>query len=72
MHLPYITYEPRIDAAHIYLADPAPGIVTLSIQAISQEVLLDLDAEGRLVGIEVLSARERLRPELLASADPKT
>jgi uncharacterized protein YuzE len=53
-----ITYDPDADAAYITLssaaisdsAEVAPGMV------------LDYDEQGRVVGIEVLSARTRLAP----------
>lgn len=56
--MPANTYDPEADAAYIYLgeskilesAEVAPGIV------------LDYDAEGRVVGIEVLSASKVLAP----------
>jgi uncharacterized protein YuzE len=53
-----ITYDPAGDAAYVTLsaapvcesAEVAPGVV------------LDYDAEGRVVGIELLNARKTLAP----------
>jgi uncharacterized protein YuzE len=35
------------------------------------EVVLDLDANGKLLGLEVVSARALLRPETIAEADAR-
>jgi uncharacterized protein YuzE len=61
---PTIKYQPDDNAAYIRLshqkiidsAEVAPGVV------------FDYDAEGRIVGIELLDARAQLAPELLIEA----
>lgn len=70
MITPRVTYDPVADAAYIYLTDKiSPGGVTRTVPvdpiAIGGMVNLDLDAEGVIVGIEVLGARAKLDPELL-------
>jgi uncharacterized protein YuzE len=67
-HVLRLTYDPAADAAYIYL-QPATVIqpsvaTTLPVNA---SINLDFDDEGRLVGVEVLGARN-LRPELLEEA----
>jgi uncharacterized protein YuzE len=37
--------------------------------AVSPDINLDFDQDGRLVGIEILAATTRLHPELLRDAD---
>jgi uncharacterized protein YuzE len=50
-----VTYDPRADAAYIYLVDPTgPGDACRTVQA-SPDINLDFDKEGRLIGIELLS-----------------
>jgi uncharacterized protein YuzE len=62
-----VSYDAEIDAAYIYLVDaPLPGsaVTTLSLdpREINGEVNIDLDLEGRIMGIEVLDA-SRLLPK---------
>jgi uncharacterized protein YuzE len=61
-----VTYDALVDAAYIYLVDtPLPGsaVTTLSLdpREVNGEVNIDLDFEGRIIGIEVLEA-SRLLP----------
>lgn len=61
---PTVKYDPKANAAYIRFSaehveeseEVAPGIV------------LDYDAEGRIVGLEVLDARAHLPSELLTKA----
>lgn len=55
---PLVTYDPECGASYIRLAgDGGKGSVAVSISATSN-ITLDFDADGRLIGIELL--RERL------------
>ncbi|MBX3030378.1 MAG: DUF2283 domain-containing protein [Chloroflexi bacterium] len=70
-----ITYDPGADAAYLYLAESiGPGGVAFTYGCDPAEVdgmiHLDFDQAGTLVGIEVLGARSKLRPEVLARAVP--
>lgn len=67
-----MTYDPEVDAAYIalqrigcggvkYTYVTEPGIDTGMIN-------LDFDGDGRLIGIEVLSASTSLPPQLLTNA----
>ena len=62
-----ITYDHEIDALYIQLteAKPARGM------DIEEGVTVDLDAQGHLVGIEILDATERLGKEHLHSVTLK-
>ena len=68
-----ITLDDEADAAYIYLADePVLGwhvtkTVSVPTDEIGGMVNLDVDADGRIIGIEVLDARSLL-PGLLLSA----
>lgn len=70
-----ITLDPEADAAYIYLADePAIGwrqgkTVAVPVDEISGMVNVDLDADGRLIGVEVLAASSVLPDKMLASFD---
>jgi uncharacterized protein YuzE len=66
-----ITYDESVDAAYIQLAEIAPGgsarCVPVDPVAIGGMVNLDLDDQGRSIGIEVRAASEMLPPSLLTS-----
>lgn len=66
-----VTYDADADAAYIYLKNIAPGEVekTVTGEGDAEGVNLDFDAEGRLIGVEVLEARERLPGEVLRGAE---
>jgi uncharacterized protein YuzE len=64
-----IRYDEGADAAYIYLVEIAPGGVATTYPLVPFEagamINLDYDAEGRLLGIEVMDARSVLPVELL-------
>ena len=57
-----ITYDPRADAVYFYLAKRADQPDT---HVVNDDVYIDFDAQGRLVGLEVLDASKRLDLECL-------
>jgi YD repeat-containing protein len=61
---PKITYQAEDNAAYIQLSQ---GEVLESAE-VAPDVVFDYDAEGRIVGIELLDARAQLSPELLIEA----
>ncbi len=64
-----IRYDPEADAAYISIGrEPAAGEAVSQIAQLRNplgrgEVILDFDAAGHLIGVEVLTASELLRPE---------
>lgn len=52
------TYDPQADAAYVRLAPK--GTKIKSTREVEPGVILDLDPDGRLVGIEVLNVRSRV------------
>ncbi|WP_327301909.1 DUF2283 domain-containing protein [Streptomyces goshikiensis] len=65
-----IEYDASANMAYIYLVDEiAPGEAVRQVPAEDNTAILDYDSDGRLLGIELFSARRRLHPELLSSAD---
>lgn len=63
-----IKYDSDANAAYIYLTEIPNGGVTETIgcdSAVGGMINLDFDAEGRLLGIEVLQARQKLPKALL-------
>ena len=50
----YMTYDPDADAAYVYFSR---GKIADSAE-VAENIVLDYDAKGRLVGIEILSAKK--------------
>ncbi|WP_030180300.1 DUF2283 domain-containing protein [Streptomyces sp. NRRL S-813] len=66
-----VEYDASANMAYIYLLDRiGPGEAVQQVVAGEDTMaLLDLDSQGRLLGIEVFDARRRLHPALLDSAE---
>ena len=62
-----ITFDKEADAAYIYLKDISPGEVVKTI-SLNESVNIDLDSEGKAIGIEILEASKNLPPSALKSA----
>jgi len=58
-----IEYDREVDALYILLRDVQPA----NTADIEEGVTVDLDAQGHIVGIEVLDASERLGLESLSN-----
>jgi uncharacterized protein YuzE len=58
-----ITCDPEADALYIALRD-VPAVDGLDIE---DGVSVDLDVDGHIVGLEILDASERLRPDELGN-----
>ena len=61
---PTIKYRPEDNAAYIRLSRQT----ILDSAEVAPDVVFDYDAEGRIVGIELLDAKAQLSPELLVDA----
>lgn len=59
-----LEYDPEANAAYFRFAS---GAVQESAEY-GDGIVLDYDAKGRIVGMEVLDARRRLSPDLLSEA----
>jgi len=64
-----VRYDPEADAAYVAIGrEPRRGESTSQVTEISNplgrgEIILDFDSAGHLIGVEILSASELLRPE---------
>ena len=61
---PTVTYDPEANAAYIRFS-PEP---IRESEEVSAGIVLDYDADGRIVGMEVMDARAHLSPDLLDKA----
>jgi uncharacterized protein YuzE len=66
-----VTFDTVADMGYIYLVDEIqPGQAVRQVIAGEDEAfVLDLDEQGRLLGVEVFGAGNRLPPALLAIAE---
>lgn len=70
-----ITYDAAANAAYIYLQPPGTPVAKMyACDPIDVNGMINIDfgASGRLAGIEVLDARGKLAPEVLAGAEDIT
>jgi len=66
-----VTYDPQVDASYVYLvaADATHRDRPVRQVPAVDGVSFDLDASGRIVGIEILDASRLLRPETIEHAE---
>ncbi|MFI6106652.1 DUF2283 domain-containing protein [Streptomyces sp. NPDC051310] len=66
-----VTYDAEANMAYIYLVDRIdPGEAVQQVVAGDDATaVLDLDAQGRLLGVEVPDAASRLHPDILDAAE---
>ena len=51
-----VTYDPAADAMYLYLTERSPGTPDVArTEEVATGVMLDFDAEDRVIGIEVLA-----------------
>lgn len=62
-----ITFDKQADAAYIYLKEIGFGEAKETI-SLNNSINIDLDKEGKTIGIEILNASENLSPNVLKSA----
>lgn len=62
-----VTYSERVDAAYVYLAKPYPGMAKRTVQVPGLDINIDLDADGRVLGLEFLRAGKTMPADLLAA-----
>jgi len=62
-----ITFDKEADAAYIYFKDISEGEVKTTI-SLNDSVNIDLDTEGKTLGIEILNASKNLPQSALKSA----
>jgi uncharacterized protein YuzE len=68
-----MTYDSEANAAYIYLVEEinrgeAARSCIADIALDNAAITIDFDAEGRVLGIEVLGASQTLRPETIRAA----
>ncbi len=64
-----VTYDPRADAAYIYLTTRESACAFRQVELIPGRVVADFDADGCLIGLEVLQASKLLTSEIREAAE---
>lgn len=59
-----LEYDPKADAAYIRFSSE----LVLESEEVADGIILDFDAAGHIVGMEVLNARQHLSPKMLTEA----
>jgi len=60
-----LEYDKDVDAAYIYLVDEIKeGQATKTIE-LNEDIILDFDAKGKLIGMEILNASKILNEKIL-------
>lgn len=62
-----ITIDKEADAAYIYFKEISPGEVAQTI-SLNDSINIDLDKDGKTLGIEILDASKNLPSHALESA----
>ena len=52
------SYDPEADAMFVWFGPE--GVKSVETQEVAPGIMLDLDSEGRVIGIEVLDVSERM------------
>lgn len=63
-----VTYDPDANAAHIYIVESIEPSEACSQEIVGDDIVLDYDDKGKLLGVEILNARRLLRTEVLFKA----
>ncbi|MGZ4282249.1 MAG: DUF2283 domain-containing protein [Gaiellaceae bacterium] len=67
-----VTFDPEANMSYISLSEGGNAVRQLPVREAERDsarFVLDLDGEGRLLGIEVFDARSSLRPQVIAEAE---
>lgn len=61
-------YDKEADAAYIYLDDSIVDAQAEKTMELNEDIILDFDKNGKLLGIEILNASKVLRQKSLLEA----
>ena len=64
-----LEYDTNVDAAYIYLVYPLRKGQAKKTKELNNNIILDFDAKGRLLGVEILHASKVLDKKVLLDAE---
>jgi uncharacterized protein YuzE len=65
-----IEYDKEVDAAYIYLEYPIKDGEAKKTIEINNNIIIDFDEKGKMIGVEVLNASKVLNKKTLIEAQP--
>ena len=65
-----IEYDEEVDAAYIYLEYPIKDGEAKKTIELNENIILDFNENGKLLGVEVLDASKLLNKKVLQEAQP--
>ncbi len=63
-----IEYDKEVDAAYIYLVFPIKDKEVKKTVEINENIFLDYDKDGKLLGVEILNASKTLNKKVIEEA----
>jgi uncharacterized protein YuzE len=63
------TYDKEVDAAYVYLEYPLKDGQVKKTVEIDENIALDYDKDGKLLGMEILEASKHLKKNSILSAE---
>ena len=63
-----LEYDKEVDAAYIYLEHPIKDGQSKRTKAINEDIILDFDSKGKLLGVEILNASKHLNKKVILEA----
>jgi len=64
----HATYDPEGNVAYVYLVDKIEPGEAVAQEIVNDDIVLDFDKWGKLLGVEIMNARRILRSEILFRA----
>ena len=64
-----LEYDKEVDAAYVYLVYPMEKGESKKTIELNDNIIVDFNDKGQLIGIEILNASKLLNKQALASAD---
>lgn len=65
-----LEYDKEVDAAYIYLDESKKEVKPTKTSEINENMMIDLDIHGKIIGIEILNASKMLNKKTLLHAIP--
>lgn len=66
-----ITFDKEADAAYIYLKEDIRDGESIKTIKVNDNIILDFDKEGKLLGIEILNASKNITKDFLSDISIK-
>ena len=63
-----LEYDKEVDAAYIYVVDSIHDGAAKKTVRVSEEIIIDFDGNGKLLGVEVLNASKIINKKVLLEA----